>query len=86
MTPILLRRAGKALYGDNWINPLARDLDVNANTVARWVSGYSRMPNALAGELRALLQARGSELRGVQVDLDGAINVPSRAATAHGTL
>lgn len=62
MTPALLRDAGVALYGPRWQSDLARDLDVADRTVRRWLVGYTPIPDALAGEVRALLKERGLAL------------------------
>jgi hypothetical protein len=34
-----LRRIGQALYGDDWVSPLARDLKISPRTMQRWASG-----------------------------------------------
>lgn len=73
MTPALLERIGQALYGPQWIAPLARALDNNQRTVVRWVSEYSDMPAGLADDLRLLLERRTDELATVRADLDIAI-------------
>lgn len=39
MTKEELINAGKYLYGDHWMAPLARDLGVNYSTIKRWKSG-----------------------------------------------
>lgn len=58
MTPVLLRKAGEALYGQQWQSALARDLKVADRTVRRWANGEFDMPPGLGGELRALLDDR----------------------------
>lgn len=81
LSPALLERIGQALYGPQWIAPLARALDNNQRTVARWVSEYSDMPDGLADDLRLLLERRTDELAAVRADLDIAIVRSGRAAT-----
>lgn len=34
---------GRALHGEHWIGPTARDLDIAHRTMANWVSGKSRL-------------------------------------------
>ena len=47
MTPELLRAAGEAFYGDQWVSPLARDLSVSARTIHRWVRGDNPIPSGV---------------------------------------
>lgn len=50
--------AGQALYGDEWISPLARGLAVAVRTVQRWASGEVTVPDrVLEAELPKLARA-----------------------------
>jgi hypothetical protein len=40
----LLIRGGEALYGPNWLSPLARGLGINVRTLQRWVAHESGFP------------------------------------------
>lgn len=42
--PDLLAAIGRALHGERWIKPLARDLGINELTIRRWLSGHTRLP------------------------------------------
>ncbi len=52
-----LEHVGRALYGPEWISPLARALDVALRTVQRWAAGEIETPDWTAEALDAL--ARG---------------------------
>lgn len=62
----LLRRVGQALYGDEWISPLARDLGNHYKTVSRWNAGDNEIPETararIAAELLALVRDRGPDV------------------------
>lgn len=62
MTPELLRAIGRALYGERWIFPLARDLGVSSRTVARWDHEGYPVPDERWVDLMALCKARGGAL------------------------
>lgn len=51
-----LRAAGEALYGDRWLGPLARDLDVADRTMRRWAADGP--PERVEDEVRALVARR----------------------------
>lgn len=55
-----LAAIGRALYGDHWQSPLAAALDINRETIRRWLNGA--MPFGPAHpvwrDVRALLEAR----------------------------
>ena len=36
---------GRALYGDIWQTPLANDLNVNRETIRRWLNGHTPLPS-----------------------------------------
>ena len=59
----LLVACGRALYGDRWQSPLARDLGVADRTMRRWVAGSHPVPEGIAADLLKLVQERRGELR-----------------------
>lgn len=59
----LLLACGRALYGDRWQSPLARDLGVADRTMRRWVAGSYPVPEGIAADLLRLVQERQGELR-----------------------
>lgn len=67
MTPAdLFDRAGKALYGDQYVAPLAALLDVDKNTVGKWRDGKSRIPVGVWSRLGHELLKRGELIAAVQ--------------------
>lgn len=58
LTPDFLARAGTALFGAQWVSPLARELNVTPRTMRRWKSGASPIPLTAADRLAAVLAAR----------------------------
>lgn len=69
MTPELLIECGRALYGQQWQSPLARDLGVSDRTIRRWVAGQFPVPDGVAADLRRLCVARGAQLRALAAAL-----------------
>lgn len=57
---------GEALYGPDWVSPLARVLGVNRSTTQRWKDGVTRVTPRLAGELDALLKAHQAHVAGLR--------------------
>lgn len=70
----LVAAAGVALYGDRWVAPLARDLDVNTRNMERiaqaaYKGGDYRVSDSLLEALHKLVDARGTALRDVSREL-----------------
>lgn len=61
----LLVACGRALYGDRWQSPLARDLGVADRTMRRWVAGSYPVPDGIAADLFKLVQERRKDLGGL---------------------
>ncbi len=61
----LLVAAGRALYGERWQTPVARDLGTTYRTVRNWLDGRHPTPTDLEQRLKRLLVARGIEIEGV---------------------
>jgi predicted transcriptional regulator len=55
----LLRAAGKALYGERWQSPLARELGVSARTVRNWCANKHQCPTDIAEQLLPCVRTRG---------------------------
>ncbi len=57
-----LAAIGRALYGDHWQSPFAAALDINRETIRRWLNGA--MPfgpkHPVWRDVRALLEARAA--------------------------
>ncbi len=58
MKPKTLIRIGRALYGNRYMAPLARDLSVANRTVERWGSGVYNISPGRVLSLRKLLEKR----------------------------
>jgi transposase-like protein len=62
----LLVEVGRALHGEEWVAPLARDLGVSAHTLRAWKSGklaLSADHGVMRDALRLLQQRRDSAAR-----------------------
>lgn len=57
--------AGRALYGERWHTPVARDLGTTYRTVRNWLDGRHPTPSNLEQRLQRLLVARGIEIEDV---------------------
>ena len=40
-TPDGLGAIGRAAYGNQWQGPMARDLEINRETIRRWLNGHT---------------------------------------------
>ena len=66
MTPKdMLAAVGHALYGDRWQMPLADDLEINRDTVRRWVSGHTllRTDHGVFRDLLTIIDMRIANLK-----------------------
>lgn len=57
----LLVECGQALYGDQWVSPLADDLSVNRRTLTRWKAS-GEMPAGAYTDLLRLVTERAAVL------------------------
>lgn len=69
ITPDLLRRAGRALYGNHWKAPLADDLEINLRTIERWESGSQEIPPGVAQDLAQIIDRVLTDLKDVRLQL-----------------
>ncbi len=75
MTPAdLFRRAGRALYGEEFVSPLSRALGVEKSTVRKWADGKSRIPLGVWREILASVVQRSQEFEALVVDLAEHLN------------
>lgn len=58
-----LRSLGEAIYGDEWISPLARALGVDVRTAQRWASGEIVAPASVFEELAPAARQAVARLR-----------------------
>lgn len=61
MTPTQLTTLAKAIYGEGWKSPMARDRGVAYLTVLRWAQGKRGMPDDLEDWLK-MIAGRRAEL------------------------
>jgi len=66
-----LEAVGRAIYGPQWVTPMARDLrDMTGSpadrTAQRWASGANPIPAGLRDDLRALIDAKVAALKGAR--------------------
>jgi hypothetical protein len=59
---VALKDVGEALYGDQWINPLADDLEVSQRTMRRWATGTADIPVGVWEDLLELMRFRREAL------------------------
>jgi hypothetical protein len=55
---VSLKNIGEAMYGDQWINPMADDLEVSQRTMRRWATGTSEIPVGVWEDLLTLMLLR----------------------------
>lgn len=60
-----LHAVGRALYGHNWQQALARDLDVNPRTMRRWIARQNKPPTSIVDDLADLCRERKDELTAI---------------------
>jgi hypothetical protein len=58
----LLIRAGKALYGAKWQNPLARGLGIDLRSIQRWVAGDRYLSLGVLRQLVEHCRERSAEI------------------------
>jgi predicted transcriptional regulator len=70
LTPFTLRKAGFALYGEQWRSELARALGVTDRTVRRWVQDEYSIPDDARERIIELCRERAEMLAGVMRRLE----------------
>lgn len=70
--PDMLADIGRALHGENWRKPLSRDLQLNDETLRRWMSGRQELPadHGVFRDAMALIVSRKAALYKAGIDLD----------------
>lgn len=66
----MLVASGRALYGERWHTPLARDLGTTYRTVRNWMDGRHSPPADLDQRLHQLLVERRKQLSDVLARID----------------
>jgi len=62
MDHLILKRAGEALYGNQWQTPLATALNVSDRTMRRWVSGDSAVPDSVIADIERVARQRVADI------------------------
>jgi hypothetical protein len=70
LTSFALRKAGVALYGEQWRSELARALGVTDRTVRRWAYGEYSIPDDARERVVELCRARAKMLNAVMRRLE----------------
>ena len=73
-----LASAAKALYGDHWRIELGRALDVNPDTIRRFMSGRMHIPPVLLITTLALVRQRVADLAKAAERLKEALPTPPK--------
>lgn len=71
----LIRRVGHALYGDQWQEPLARDLDISGRAVRYWFKRPSGAPEGILIKLLVILKQRAQTVSNVIADVEARVGV-----------
>lgn len=58
ISPDTFARVGRALYGDNWKMPLARDLDMSDRSLHYMADGSRGIHAGIVADLLALIETR----------------------------
>lgn len=61
----VLAAAGKALYGERWQSPIARDLATTDRTVRNWLGRVHPVPPHIRSKIELLLVERGQIIQTV---------------------
>lgn len=67
-----LKDIGRALFGDQWQVPLARELDVADRTVRRWAAGDVAPPAGVWPDLAKICRAHALKLARLAERIDAA--------------
>jgi hypothetical protein len=70
LTPFTLRKAGFALYGEQWRSELARALGVTDRTVRRWAHDEYSIPDDARDRIMELCRQRADMLNAVMRRLE----------------
>ncbi len=69
MEPSLLKRAGEAMFGNQWQTPLAEALGVSDRTMRRWIAGQSPLPDGVLADIEGVARKRVADIYAFMADL-----------------
>lgn len=65
----LIARVGRALYGETWMGPLARETDIRKGTIDDWDKGRADPASGVYERLLRMTEARLALLERAAADL-----------------
>lgn len=71
MNKEILKASGEALYGENWVSPLANDLNINRKTIQRYNSGEIPVNPKIKADIAELLSIREHKIKKIRLSVDG---------------
>jgi hypothetical protein len=77
----LLVETADALYGEQNIHRLARELDYNPRTVQRWLTGQNTVPPFIWPPLIKLIEARREHLDKLKLEITETLNATEGTET-----
>lgn len=69
MDAALIKRAGEALFGNQWQTPLAEALGVSDRTMRRWVSGDTPVPRGVLDDIERVARQRVADIYAFMAEL-----------------
>lgn len=72
MNIALVKRAGEALFGNQWQTPLAEALKVSDRTMRRWVSGETPVPAGVLDDIERVAHGRVADIYAFMSELKSA--------------
>lgn len=66
----ILKASGESLYGENWVSPLANDLNINRKTIQRYNSGEMQVNQKIKKEIAELLSIRERKIKKIRLSID----------------
>lgn len=72
MNKEIFKKAGELLYGNQWISPLGKDLNINPKTIWRYNNDELRINDNIASEVESLLLVRQQRIQKLRLSLNDA--------------
>lgn len=62
MDASIIKRAGEALFGNQWQTPLAEALGVSDRTMRRWTAGDTPVPRGVLDDIERVARQRVADI------------------------
>lgn len=62
MDASIIKRAGEALFGNQWQTPLAEALGVSDRTMRRWAAGDTPVPRGVLNDIERVARQRVADI------------------------